>query len=64
LPEEVLGGLKPGDAVMIVASGSDASPTAVTLLVGVDPILRAAPEGEMTLAPWSLGSSGGADAGQ
>jgi hypothetical protein len=49
---------------MIVASGSDASPTAVTLLVGVDPILRAAPEGEMTLAPWSLGSSGGADAGQ
>jgi hypothetical protein len=53
--------LKAGDAVMIVANAPAAGQdTAVTLLVGVDPILRAAPKGEMTLTPWSVG--GGADA--
>jgi hypothetical protein len=59
LPTETLAGLKPGDAVMIVAT----SPTedadhnaAVTLLVGVEAILTA-PSGEsMTLSPWSVGS--------
>jgi hypothetical protein len=61
LPTETLGGLKAGDAVMIVANAPAAGQdTAVTLLVGVDPILRAAPKGEMTLTPWSVG--GGADA--
>jgi len=58
LPTETLGGLKVGDAVMIVATSSaaDASKSnAVTLLAGVDPILTAAPTGEMTLSPWSVG---------
>jgi Cu/Ag efflux protein CusF len=65
LPTETLAGLKPGDAVMIVAtstSGNEAHSSAITLLAGVEPILTAAPSGEsMTLSPWSLGSS--ADAG-
>ena len=59
LPTETLGGLKPGEAVMIVATspaaGSTAA-TAVTLLVGVDAILAASPAGEtMTLMPWGVG---------
>ncbi len=65
LPTETLAELKVGDAVMIVATSptTDAEkPMAVTLLAGVDPILRASPSGQgMTLSPWSLG--GGAEAG-
>ena len=64
LPTETLAGLKVGDAVLIVATSttSDAeTPMAVTLLAGVDPILRASPNAQsMTLSPWSLG---GGDAG-
>lgn len=59
LPTETLGGLKVGDAVMIVATSPAADSTktnAVTVLAGVDPILTAAPTGEMTLSPWSVGS--------
>jgi len=60
LPTETIAGLKPGDAVMIVAttpSGPSTQSAAVTLLTGVDPILTAAPSGEgMTLTPWSVGS--------
>ena len=59
LPTETLGGLKMGDAVMIVATSpvADSSKSnAVTVLAGVDPILTAAPSGEMTLSPWSVGS--------
>jgi hypothetical protein len=60
LPTETMAGLKPGDAVMIVAtsaSAQSAQSSAVTLLVGVEPILTAAPGGEgMTLTPWSVGS--------
>jgi Cu/Ag efflux protein CusF len=63
LPAETLGGLKPGDAVMIVATSPGAESgksTAVTLLAGVEAILTAAPSGEgMTLTPWSIGSSAG-----
>jgi hypothetical protein len=59
LPAELLAGLKTGDAVMIVAtspSGESEHNSAVTLLVGVEPILTA-PSGEsMTLSPWSVGS--------
>jgi hypothetical protein len=59
LPTETVAGLKPGDAVMIVAtspSGQSAQSSAVTLLAGVEPILTAAPGGEgMTLTPWSVG---------
>jgi hypothetical protein len=70
LPSETLRGLKPGDAVMIVASSdSDAgTPTAVTLLAGVEAILTATTKGShsMTLSPWSVGGggeAGGGDAG-
>ena len=65
LPTETLAGLKVGEAVMIVAtsptSGSE-TPAAVTLLVGVEAVLRASPNGQtMTLSPWSLG--GGDESG-
>ena len=60
LPTETLGGLKAGEAVMIVATSSGSASnkeTAITLLAGVEPIL-AAPAGEsMTLSPWSVGGS-------
>ena len=63
LPTETLGGLKVGDAVMMVATGGagdSAKSTAVTLLVGVEAILSASPSGQgMTLSPWSLGGEGG-----
>ncbi len=65
LPTETLGGLKPGDAVMIVASNNSQSgePTAITLLVGVEQILAAHPAGETTLSPWSLGGGGEGESG-
>lgn len=64
MPAETIAGLKPGEAVMIVAtsaSASAATSTAVTLVAGVEPILTASPKGEMTISPWSLGgdASGG-----
>ncbi len=67
LPDEAFSVLKAGDAVMIVASQSDASSqteTAVTLLSGVEPILAATPSGSpsMTLSPWNMGG-GGAESG-
>ncbi len=70
LPKETIAGLRPGDAVMIVATSPSQSgqSSAVTLLAGVEPILTA-PSGEgMTLTPWSVGSEpdtgmGGGDAG-
>lgn len=57
LPTQTLGDLKAGDAVMIVATepSGDAAPTAVTLLAGVEPILRASPQGDMVISPWSVG---------
>ncbi len=70
LPSATLTDLHPGDAVMIVASDSNAESqpgseriTAVTLLSGVEPILAAAPSGSgaMTLSPWNVG--GGAPEG-
>ena len=64
LPTETMGGLKVGDAVMIVATESPTAgtqSTAVTLLAGVEPILQAAPQGEMVLTPWGVG--GGAPEG-
>jgi hypothetical protein len=66
LPTETLGGLKAGDAVMIVATSPTADSersTAVTLLAGVDAILTA-PSGEATtLTPWSVGGGEPADEG-
>ena len=55
-----------GEAVMIVASspaGESGKGTAITLLVGVDPIL-AAPAGQSTtLSPWSMGGGEGGGEG-
>jgi|SRR5579871_1258599 len=67
MPAVTLTDLHKGDAVMIVStegSGSSAS-TVITLLSGVDAILRAAPNGSqaMMLTPWSLGGAPGGDAG-
>jgi hypothetical protein len=64
LPTETLGGLKTGEAVMIVATAPDdtGKAGAITLLAGVESILAASPTGEaMTLSPWSMG--GAPDAG-
>ena len=66
LPTETLGGLKPGEAVMIVATAPTTEgdkAAAITLLVGVDAIL-AAPAGQSTtLSPWSLGGGGEGEMG-
>jgi len=68
LPNKTIADLKPGDAVMIVASQPDpgsATVTAVTLLSGVEPILAATPSGgpAMTLSPWNLGGEGAPEGG-
>jgi hypothetical protein len=66
LPKETASGLKTGEAVMIVATSASSDPTkssAVTLLVGVDPILTASPTGEMTLSPWSVGGGAPSEGG-
>jgi hypothetical protein len=61
--------LQKGDAVIILATeGTPNGPhTAITLLSGVEPILRASPSAgqAMMLTPWSLGGApGGGDASQ
>lgn len=64
-PALQLSELHKGDAVMIVATeGTPESATAVTLLSGVEPILRASPSASQSMfsASWSLGG-GGQDAG-
>jgi len=67
LPTETLGGLKVGDAVMIVATSpteSSERSTAVTLLAGVEAILTASPSGQsMTLTPWSVGGDAPSEGG-
>jgi hypothetical protein len=64
LPAVTIADLQKGSAVMIVATEGSASnsPTAITLLTGVEPILTAAPKGgqaAMLLSPWNLSGSGG-----
>ncbi|HXY52296.1 MAG TPA: DUF5666 domain-containing protein [Terriglobales bacterium] len=60
IPASSLRDLQKGDVVMLVSTqGSDsAEVTAITVLAGVDAILRASPNGasSMLLSPWSLGS--------
>jgi len=66
LPTQTLSDLHAGEAVMIVASpGTTGTPTAITLLSGVDQILSATPAGQqpITLSPWNLGEPEGAAAG-
>ena len=59
MPQAALSDLQKGDAVMVVATaGNGQDPvTVITLLGGVDAILRASPKGgqDMILSPWSLG---------
>jgi hypothetical protein len=67
LPAVAIADLQKGSAVMIVATEGTAttSPTAITLLSGVEAILTAAPKGgqaAMLLSPWNL-SGGDAAAG-
>jgi hypothetical protein len=67
LPAVTLAELHKGDAVMIVATegSGTSSPTAITLLSGVEPILTASPNSGRAatmLSPWNLGSSAGGDA--
>jgi hypothetical protein len=68
MPTVTIADLHKGEAVMMVATeGSPSTPsTAINLLSGVDPILRAAPNGSeaMMMTPWSLGGGmPGGDAG-
>ncbi len=60
VPAVTLADLHKGDAVLIVSTPGAASAqgTVITLVSGVDPILRAAPSAgqAMMLAPWSLGA--------
>jgi hypothetical protein len=65
LPTQTLADLKPGDAVMIVAtspSEDSTKSTAVTVLAGVDAILTAPSGQSMTLTPWSVGGGEPSDA--
>ena len=59
MPAATLSELQTGDAVMVVTTqGNGKDPlTVITLLGGVEPILRSSPKGsqEMILSPWSLG---------
>jgi Domain of unknown function (DUF5666) len=64
MPPARISDLEKGDAVMIVSTEGSASSaaTAITLVAGVEPILRASPGGQMmTLSPWSLGASAAGD---
>ena len=67
LPASSLSDFQQGDAVMIVSTeGTDGDAvTAITVLGGVEPILRAAPKGskDMVLSPWSLSAPEGGGGG-
>ena len=65
MPPSNLTDLQKGDAVMIVATSSNAdSVVAITLLSGVEPILQASPSGQSILTPWSMNGAPGGDAAQ
>jgi len=59
MPAASLSDLQKGDAVMVVTTqGNGKDPlTVITLLGGVESILRASPKSgqDMILSPWSLG---------
>jgi hypothetical protein len=59
MPAATLADLQKGDAVMVVTTQGTGkhSPIVITLLAGVEPILRASPKGaqDMILSPWTLG---------
>ena len=59
MPAAAISDLQKGDAIMVVTTqGNGKDPlTVITLLGGVEPILRSSPKGsqDMILSPWSLG---------
>lgn len=63
VPAAALADLEKGGAVMIVATegGASGQVTAITLLVGVEPILTASPREAqaLMLSPWSFGGAEG-----
>ena len=64
LPKTTLADFKPGEALMIVASGNSGGPyTAITVLSGVEALLTGPAGSEITLPPWSSGAGGGGEAG-
>ena len=66
MPAVTLGDLQKGEALMVVATeGSAEVPsTAIILLTGVEPILRAAPSQASTiLSPWNLSAGGNVGTG-
>ena len=65
LPKTTLADLKPGQALMVVASGSGSGGpfTAITVLSGVEPLLTGPAGSGMTISPWSLGGGGGEGGG-
>ncbi len=66
LPAVALSDLHKGDAVVVLSTeGSAGVGTVITLLTGVEPILRAAPNasGASILSPWSLGMPSGDSGG-
>ena len=66
-PPVTLADLHKGDALYVLTTQGTPSggSTVIKLVSGVEPILQAAPSGSqaMMLAPWSLGSVPGGDAG-
>jgi transcription antitermination factor NusG len=56
MPAFTLEALKPGDPLIVAstAGASQTAVTAITVLSGVEPILRAAPRGQLNLGTWSL----------
>jgi hypothetical protein len=68
MPAAALAEFPKGEAVMIVSTQGTVSGdiTAITLVGGVEPLLRASPEGaqQMMLSPWSLGGAGSETPGQ
>jgi hypothetical protein len=64
LPPTPLSELKPGDAIMVsTTEGSDSTHlTAIMVLAGVDPVLRAAPNSTRDImSGWNLGGGGGGE---
>lgn len=67
LPQAKLADFAKGEAVILVGTGNARSDgvTAITLLGGVEPLLRAGPRGSQSfsLSPWTIGGNQGAEGG-
>ncbi len=67
MPAVAVADLQKGEALMIVATAPQgSSPSVITLLAGVEPILAASPNdgrAAMLLSPWNLGGGGAAGEG-